>query len=177
MHCAHVALIACRVGATRRNASQSDVLPIPASPSRKRPGGARPRPRRASKPVHLWLPPDNIGTDELAAGSAGASTTGAMKISPRLTRLLMKRGRIGWSPSPPDLPDEHLDVVGVDVNLGPNRGEQVLLGDQVAGPLDEDGEDVEGLVRQRDPDVIPQSVRPGTSSLKGAKYFTLDRQL
>ena len=56
---------------------------------------------------------------------------------------------------PPDLPDEHLDVVGVDVNLGPDRGEQVLLGDQVAGPLDEDGEDVEGLVRQRDPDVIP----------------------
>ena len=62
------------------------------------------------------------------------------------------------------------------MNLGPDRGEQVLLGDQVAGPLDEDGEDVEGLVRQRDPDVIPPAFGLGRRAGK-VRNTSLDRQL
>ena len=84
MHCAHVALIACRVGATRRNASQSDVLPIPASPVTKTTWRceAAASSKAANSRFISGCRPTNIGTDELAAGSAGASTTGAMKIAP-----------------------------------------------------------------------------------------------
>ena len=75
MHCAHVALIACRVGATRRNASQSDVLPIPASPVTKTTWRceAAASSKAANNRFISGCRPTNIGSDELAAASAGAS--------------------------------------------------------------------------------------------------------
>ena len=54
-----------------------------------------------------------------------------------------------------NLADQHFDVVGMHVAVGPDRLEQCLLRDNVAGALDEDGEQLEGLVRERNPDVIP----------------------
>ena len=42
----------------------------------------------------------------------------------------------------------------------------------MAGALHEDGEQVEGLVGERDANVVAPQLLPVRSSLKGAKYFT-----
>ena len=54
-----------------------------------------------------------------------------------------------------NLADQHFDVVGVHVAVGPDRLEQCLLRDNVAGALDEDGEQLDGLVCERNLDVVP----------------------
>ena len=174
MHCAHVARMAWRVAATRRNASQSAVLPIPASPVTKttcRCEAAASSSAPSSRSISASRP-TKIGNDELAVRSTdrvddrrdedvAALDEAADEAGPH--RVVAER--------PANLADEDLDVVGMDVGLGPDGLEQGFLGDHVAGALDEHGEQVEGLVGERNPYAVPPEGSGGQVEPEGRKIF------
>ena len=84
----------------------------------------------------------------------------------------MKRGRIGSSPSARrTLADEDLDVVRMDVGLGPDDLEQGAFGDDMTGAIDEDGEQVEGLVRERNANAVAPERPAGQVEPERRKIF------
>ena len=89
----------------------------------------------------------------------------------------MKRGERVVAERAANLADENLDVVGMDVGIGPDRLEQSVFGHHVPGAVDEQRQQVERLVRERTRTWSRHSVRPAGSSLKGAKYFTFSTSI
>ena len=59
------------------------------------------------------------------------------------------------SQGPADFAYEDLDVIWMDVGVGPDGAEQDVPGDHVTRLLDEHAKNMEGFVRQGDPDVPP----------------------
>ena len=69
-----------------------------------------------------------------------------------------------------NLADEHLDVVGVNVGVGPDRAEQGIATNDVPGPVDEDPQDLEGFMSERNPGMSaperpPLGVNPERSEI------------
>ena len=117
------------------------------------------RRRRASGEVERGF--DDRGDEDVAALDEAADELGA-------DRLVAER--------PANLADEHLDVVGMDVGPGPHARQERLPGDDVAGALDEHGEHVEGLVGERNPNLIPIEASGGQVQRKRRKIFHVSNQ-
>ncbi len=72
---------------------------------------------------------------------------------------------------PANLADEDLDVVRMNVRLGPDGLEQGAFGDDMTGALDEHGEQVEGLVGERDACGVPPKRSAGQVEPERRKIF------
>ena len=174
MHCAQVARMGWRVAATRRNASQSAVLPMPASPVTKTTCRCAPD-ASSSAPSSRAISgsrPTKMGDDELADRSTRGVDDGGDEDVTALDEAPdeLGTGRV-VAERPANLADEHLDVVWMDVGLGPDARQERLPGDDVAGALDEHGEHVEGLVGERNPNLIPPEASAAQVQREGRKIF------
>ena len=132
---------------------------------------------RPEQPIHLRFTPDK-GRKRRARGEVdhrvddrrdedvAALDEAANEAGPH--RVVAER--------PANLADEDLDVVGMNVGLGPDGLEQGFLGDHVAGALHEHGKQVEGLVGERNAYAVAPEGSGGQVEPEGRKIFHVTRR-
>ena len=171
---AQVARIAWRRAATRRNASQSEVLPTPLSPVTKT--TCRLPSTAASKaPMSCCIGvsrPTKIGSSAVGGDRSRGRFDDRSDEDVAALDDAADEVRAGGvvAEGAANLADEHLDVVGMNVGVGPDGAEQGIAANDVPGPVDEDPQDLEGFMSERNPGMSaperpPLGVNPERSEI------------